>query len=497
MSVTQVVWFKRDLRVDDHGALAAAASRGPVLPLYIVEPSLWQQPSYSTRHWQLTRQSLDDLQHSLQARGGNLCVRIGDADSVLGALQQELGHFALLAHEEVGEQWTFDRDKAITAWCKTRDIDFTEFPQFGVFRGQHDRDGWAKRWRQFMTAPLHELPNTVAWRTAQSTDDWQGWEPALKLPLPGFQIAGPDDTLSSFLHNRGEEYHLKMSSPISAGDACSRLSTQLASGRISMRTVVQRTWQTQSAVKAWPAAHRGTWPKALAAFQSRLHWHCHFMQKFESEPELEFQNMARSCDGLREDDFDEAKFRAWQTGQTGYPFIDACMRYLTATGWINFRMRAMLVSFAAYDLWLHWRRPAEHLANLFVDFEPGIHYPQVQMQSGTTGINTLRIYNPVKQSMDQDPEGDFIRRWVPECAGFDNLRIHEPWKATPMEQLAADCEIGQQYPAPVVDHLEAVRFARSRFATIRGSAAGKADKRTVMQRHGSRKPGRRRTSKAS
>ena len=100
------------------------------------------------------------------------------------------------------------------------------------------------------------------------------------------------------------------------------------------------------------------------------------------------------------------------------------MRFLQANGWINFRMRAMLISFAAYDLWLHWQRPAHHLAQLFVDFEPGIHYPQVQMQSGTTGINTLRIYNPIKQSKDQDPTGEFIRRWVPECAGFDQLRIH-------------------------------------------------------------------------
>lgn len=487
MSETQIVWFKRDLRLDDHAALCAAADRGPVLPLYIIEPELWQQPSYSTRHWQLIRQSLGDLDKQLQARGTRLCIRIGETLAVLNQLQHELGSFTLLAHEETGEHWTFDRDKAVHAWCQQQGVEFLEFPQFGVFRRQHDRDGWAKRWQQFMTAPTAHLPVNTLWQCAPSSMNWQQWQPQQRFGLADFVAPDPNDTLASFFAHRGQAYHLNMSSPTTAPQACSRLSLQLSAGRLSMRSLVQRTWQAQQAVKALPAPERGSWPKALAAFQSRLHWHCHFIQKFESEPELEFHNMARSCDGLREADFDETKFAAWQSGNTGYPFVDACMRYLIATGWINFRMRAMLVSFASYDLWLHWRRPAQHLASLFIDYEPGIHYPQVQMQSGTTGINTLRIYNPIKQSMDQDPNGDFIRRWVPECAGFDHLRIHAPWEATPMEQLAAGCRVGEDYPQPVVDHLQAVREAKARFASVRGSAAGKADKQQVFHRHGSRK----------
>ena len=177
MTATQVVWFKRDLRIDDHAALCAAASRGPMLPLYVIEPELWEQPSYATRHWQLIRQSLTDLQGALKTQAGELCVRVGEISSVLKTLHRELGHFDLLAHEEIGEQWTFSRDKVVLRWCRNQGVNFLEFPQFGVFRGDHDRDGWAKRWRQFMTAPVQQLPNNMAWHRAASDKNWQDWCP--------------------------------------------------------------------------------------------------------------------------------------------------------------------------------------------------------------------------------------------------------------------------------------------------------------------------------
>ena len=146
------------------------------------------------------------------------------------------------------------------------------------------------------------------------------------------------------------------------------------------------------------------------------------------------------------------------------------MRSLVATGWLTFRMRALLVSFAAYSLWLHWWPVGLHLARHFLDFEPGIHWSQLQMQSGTTGINTLRIYNPAKQAVDQDPHGIFIRRWLPELAGVPNTYLHEPWTMPAGVQQAAGCRIGKEYPAPIVDHTAAVREATRRLALVLGSA---------------------------
>jgi deoxyribodipyrimidine photo-lyase len=211
------------------------------------------------------------------------------------------------------------------------------------------------------------------------------------------------EILNSFLSERGEGYTKEMSSPVTAFNSCSRLSPHLAFGTVSIREVYQKTKSQSSGIKLQPKSIRGKWPSALKSFSSRLRWHSHFIQKLEDDPRIEFENMHAGYNGLRENNFNEEYFRAWAEGRTGYPMVDACMRALSATGWINFRMRAMLVSFASYHLWLHWREPALYLARLFTDYEPGIHYSQVQMQSGTTGINSVRIYNPIKQGIDHDP----------------------------------------------------------------------------------------------
>jgi deoxyribodipyrimidine photo-lyase len=161
------------------------------------------------------------------------------------------------------------------------------------------------------------------------------------------------------------------------------------------------------------------------------------------------------------------------------------MRSLSATGWLNFRMRAMVMATASYHLWLHWRAPGLHLARMFTDYEPGIHWSQVQMQSGTTGINTVRIYNPVKQGLDQDPKGRFIRRWVPELAEIADQDLHEPWNAE-----NADAVIDQRYPMRVFDHLAAAKAAREKVWAVRRGSEFRDQAQAIAAKHASRKSGR-------
>ena len=272
-----------------------------------------------------------------------------------------------------------------------------------------------------------------------------------------------------------------MSSPITGEVACSRLSPHITYGTISLREINHAIDNAKQINMSFNKV------KSLRSFRSRLAWHCHFIQKLYDEPEIEYQNMNRAYDGIRENDFNEQYHQAWKHGLTGYPFVDACMRYLKSNGWINFRMRAMLVSFASYQLWLDWRKTSKHLARLFTDYEPGIHYSQFQMQSGTTGINTIRIYNPIKQSTDQDPEGEFIKKWVPELKEIPNKLVHEPWKLTYIDQKGLGIEIGKHYPNPIVDHHSSSKIARDKIWMVKKTEEAKFNAKKILEKHASAK----------
>ena len=257
-----------------------------------------------------------------------------------------------------------------------------------------------------------------------------------------------------------------------------------------MRTVWQRTQARLKEVRALKKAGEDIdrrWSRSLSSFDSRLHWHCHFMQKLEDQPSIEFRNLARVYDGIRQD-YNQELLEAWKAGQTGFPLIDACMRALHSGGWINFRMRAMLVSFASYHLWIHWRPTGQYLARHFLDYEPGIHWCQMQMQSGTTGINSIRIYNPTKQIRDHDPTGIFIREYVPELRDVPDEYIAAPEEMPPLLQLGLGCVIGKDYPEPIVPGKESWKKARDRIWKIKKSPAAKAEAKEIYEKHGSRKP---------
>lgn len=476
----QIVWFKRDLRVTDHEPLTQASQRGQVLPLYIFEPDLWKQPDMSRRHFLFLKDCLKDLDQDLRKLGHPLVIRIGDAITIFETLVKNHGVQGVWSHNETGNTWTYERDKALKKWLRDKQIPWHSFQNNGVIRGLKNRDGWAGHWARHMKKPVVAPPSHLMPSTLTSHDLFSHEPKGFgDDPCPHIQKGGRQKglrTLQTFFSHRGETYSKGMSSPVTAFECCSRLSTHFAFGTLSIREVFQETQRHLEAVFQQPEKERGRWPSALMSFSRRLRWHCHFIQKLEDDPRIEFENMHSAYDSM---DYcqDEARFTAWAQGRTGYPMVDACMRALHETGWLNFRMRAMLMSFAAHHLFLHWRQPALHLARLFTDYEPGIHYPQVQMQSGTTGINSIRIYSPIKQGKEHDPEGVFIKTWVPELQGMPGELIHTPWLAP---------ERPKGYPLPLVDEVLARKEAAKKLYSLRKNPDHHQEAKAIVQKHASR-----------
>ena len=481
-----LVWFKRDLRWQDHAALAHASLLGPVRCIYVIEPELWLQPESALQHFEFIRESLEELDAHLRLSGGCIEIHTGEMTDVLQLIWETDPFTGLFSHEETGNGFTYLRDQKVGAWCQTHGVKWHEFAQFGVVRRLKSRDLWQKEWERHMASPIQNIESIQFWRTTDAKAFAMQAPDLLRHNPPSRQRGGRKQalyTLHNFLTARSIGYRGGISSPLSAPNACSRLSAYLTYGCISMREVVQQTRAHLANLPDQATRHRA----GLSAFMSRLYWHCHFIQKLESEPAIEWRNMHRGYDDLREQDFNQEYFEALKDARTGWPMVDASVTMLRETGWLNFRMRAMLVSVAAYPLWLHWRPVGEWLATQFLDYEPGIHWSQMQMQSGTTGINTTRVYNPIKQAQDHDPKGIFVRRWLPAMRAIPDIWIFEPWKMQFDMHHATQFRENFLISEPLVDLSKATKLGKDKVHARRKDADVRAGKKAVIDKHASRK----------
>ena len=472
MSRPVILWFRRDLRLADNPALAAAIATGsPVIPVYVLDISPDIRAPGAASLWWLNR-SLAELAAQLSDLGSRLILRQGQAALEMETLAAELGAQAVLwnAHYDPG---VAERDADLAQALKAQGIEPRRFngahllpPDLPKTKAGAPFSVFTPYWNaaQTLIAPTQvsaaprELPVPLTWPYSERLGDWRlhprapDWSTGFSDWIPG--EAGAQARLSAFIDQGLATYAADRDMPAAAGT--SRLSPHLHYGEISPKA-------------CWRAAQASSAAQTqVQKFQAELGWREFCAALSSRGRDLAVDNFNPQFNAFPWRDDPEA-LEAWRRGRTGYPLVDAGMRQLWATGWMHNRVRMVAASFLVKHLLVDWRDGEAWFWDTLVDADHASNAGGWQWVagSGADAAPYFRIFNPVAQGEKFDPDGDFVRRWVPELALLPTSHIHAPWTAPPAILSRAGVALGGNYPHPIVDHNQARQRALAAYATMR------------------------------
>ncbi len=425
--VRTLVWFRRDLRVHDHAPLYRAARRGAVIPVFIFDSALLHHPETGSARVQFMLSCLRSLDQDLHQRGGRLILKSGDPAQVLPQLIRETQAEGIYAYLDCERIYGRVRDARLNQALNQEGMRIRWFDPQGstpdLIPYPHYRDLWFAQMRESLTPTPEQIlvPEEMTgdpWPQLQDLGHQQDGKP---IPVGGTEAAR--QLLRQFIHSKADRYYWQLSYP--SANVTTGLGPYLKFGVISSR----ECFHTLQPLQDHPDARVQRSGQQLVA---RLRWGSGFTQRFRYLPQLELGSLYRIFDeqGWA---FDEALYRAWQEGRTGFPIVDAAARCLQATGGVgelNFRTRAIYASFLSNLLGMDWRYGALHFMRHLIDGDCPIDHYQWAMQAGVTHCvdkSWTRIYNPEQVAVDRcDPQGKFIKRWLPELAHLPPDQLGSP-----------------------------------------------------------------------
>lgn len=469
--MTAIWWVRRDLRLEDNQALAAAleAGGGATLPVFVLDPRLLHSPAVGERRTAFLYEGLAALDGELRARGSRLLLRRGDPAAVLPALAAEVGAPAVCAEADASP-YAAARDRRVAAALAPLPLHLTPGVTISPLGAVRAADGrpytvyapFRKRWKAGPLPRRGDLlpaPDRLAAPPAAGGEPLPTADGALLLPQPAGPAAA-QAALERFVAGPIYAYAAERSQP--ALDATSHLSPYLRFGMLSPRA---------AAVAALEALWAGAGAAGPEKWLDELLWREFFLNILHHFPHSRTRSFRPAYDTIAWEN-DPAAFAAWCAGRTGYPIVDAAMRQLVETGWLHNRARMIAASFLVKDLLVDWRQGERFFMQHLVDADPASNVGNWQWVAGAgaSAAPYFRFFNPAVQGQRYDPQGSYVRRWLPELAGVPDEQIHTPWKMSPGEQRRARCTIGVEYPAPLVEHTWARARALAAYRT-RGAAA--------------------------